>query len=60
MPEIPLPSPQVDVKRIDENRGTNEGKMGLENRKIFVGGLPDTCDSLMLKYFLLLMECFPK
>ncbi|CAD7942146.1 unnamed protein product [Amoebophrya sp. A120] len=41
----------VDVKRIDENRKGDNGLSEIDSRKIFVGGLPDTCDGPTLREY---------
>ncbi|CAD7937303.1 unnamed protein product [Amoebophrya sp. A25] len=40
-----------DIKRIDEQRGNDAGKNEVEERKVFVGGLPDTCDGPTLRNY---------
>lgn len=48
---ISIDGKDVDVKRIDEERGSLEGRNEIEARKIFVGGLPETVDSAALKAY---------
>lgn len=42
---------EADVKRIDEERGSTDGRAEIESRKCFVGGLPETIDGPALKAY---------
>lgn len=48
---VSIDGKDCDVKRIDTEKSSMEGRTELEQRKIFVGGLPEDCDSERLKTY---------
>merc|ERR1719223_460089 len=49
--KIMIEDKECEIKGIDEQKSSHEGKMEIERRKIFCGGLADTVDHEKLKQF---------